>query len=410
MATAHTAAQTREQLVAAAREIAPAIAERAADCETQRRLPAETIVDFRRAGLLRALVAPAYGGYGLEIGTVIETSREIARACGSSGWCLAICTLHTDLASGFPQAAREKIFAERPDPVICGVFMPSGTATRASDGWRLTGAWNFASTCDHADFGLFAAVINDPREGDPPVASFALRRDQFSIVDNWHTAGLCGTGSKQVVINDAVIADSHVMAVVPGTVRAGGGDRRDDGRLSAGLPGSSVATLGLAGVAMGIALGALDRFEQRLKGKLREGSFKDNDRQVAAQLRFSESASEVDVAELLVLRDLDEMTADTLAGRRSNEQQRARYRRDAAWAIQACARATARLQPAAGAGSIMLADPLQRAVRDAQTISAHVVADLDGGHEAWARAPGAPRRRPPQLGTCAATGDEGSAS
>ena len=66
---------TREELQERARKLAPAIAERADECEKLRRLPDETIADFKRTGLLRALVLPLYGGYGLPIRTTIGTSR-----------------------------------------------------------------------------------------------------------------------------------------------------------------------------------------------------------------------------------------------------------------------------------------------------------------------------------------------
>ena len=117
---------TRQELVERARKLAPVLAERAQECERLRRLPDETIRDFKRAGLLRAFVPPEFGGYGLEIGTVIDTSREIGRACGNSAWCLAICTLHNHIAAAFPEPARARVFADGPDPVVCGVFMPAG--------------------------------------------------------------------------------------------------------------------------------------------------------------------------------------------------------------------------------------------------------------------------------------------
>ena len=66
-------------------------------------------------------------------------------------------------------------------------------------------------------------------------------------------------------------------------------------------------------------------------------------------------------------------------------EQRARYRRDAAWSVQVCAGAVARLQPAAGAHAIFLDDAMQRALRDVQSISAHVVANWDQAGETFAR-------------------------
>ncbi|MEE2672861.1 MAG: hypothetical protein VX466_03645 [Myxococcota bacterium] len=376
---------TREELEERARKLAPAIAERAVECERLRRLPDETVADFRRLGLLRAFVAPAYGGYGLPIGTVIGTSRTLAGACGSSGWCLAICTLHNHVVSAFPEPVQEAVFADNPDAVVCGVFMPAGRAVSGDGGVRVTGAWDFASTCDHADHAVLAAFLCDTADGEPTgIGNVLVDRGDFEIEDNWQVAGLCGTGSKRVIVNDLFVPQERVLVGHPGgfgdPALAATGRRQSDG-----LPGNSVATLGLTGVALGIADGALERFRDRLATKVRVVSFKTADQQVGAQLRYAESAAEVDAAGLVVERDMEEMTADARAGREATMSQRARYRRDAAWSVRACAGAVARLQPAAGAHAIFLDDPMQRALRDIQSISAHIVANWDQAGETFAR-------------------------
>lgn len=378
---------TRRELVERARKLAPRLAERAAECERLRRLPEATVADFRREGLLRAFVAPERGGYGLEVATVIETARELGRACGSSAWCLAICTIHNHIVSAFPDLAQDRVFANGPDPVVCGVFIPGGSAVATSGGYRLSGRWDFASTCDHADFAVLAAFLV-PAPGAAPIgmASLLVERGQFTVEDNWHVSGLAGTGSKRIVVEGAEVPAERVLPTDLEAAITGDRETTGRGRLSAGLPGNSVATLGLTGVALGIAGGAIDRFRERLAGKLRSASPKTAEQQVGGQLRLAAAAAEVDAAELLVLRDCAEMTADACAGRSASLEQRARYRRDAAWAIQACAGAVQRLQPAAGAHAIFLDQPIQRAARDIQALAAHVVADWDASGEAYARA------------------------
>jgi len=378
---------TREELVERARALAPRLAERAAECERLRRLPDATIEEFRREGLLRTFVAPRYGGHGLDLATAIETTREVGRACGSSAWCLAICTVHGHVVSAFGDAAQDLVFANGPDPVVCGVFVPGGSAVVSGGGYRLSGRWDFASTCDHADFAVLAAFVV-PAPGAPPtgMASFLVERAQFSIEDNWHVSGLAGTGSKRVVVDGVEIPRERVLPTDLEAAVTGDRETTGRGRLSAGLPGNSVATLGLTGVALGIALGAIDRFRERLAGKLRLATPKTVEQQIGGQLRLAEAAAAVDAAELLVLRDCAEMAADAQAGRPATLEQRARYRRDAAWSIQTCARAVQRLQPAAGAHAIFLDQPIQRAARDIQAFAAHVVADWDTSGESYARA------------------------
>jgi len=381
---------TRSELVERARKLAPAIAERACECEELRRLPDETMAELKRAGLLRAFVAPEFGGYGLEIGTVIDTSRELAKACGSTGWCLAICTLHSHIVSGFSRKVQADVFENDPDAVVCGVFMPAGRAYAVDGGYCLNGCWDFASTSDHSDYAVLAGLHFDDLEAasDPAAVprgmmNFLLPRADYAIEDNWFVSGMKGTGSKQVVVKDAFVATECALLGAMGSEAGGLGPAT---RLSEGLPSLAVATLGLTGVAIGIAEGALEFFRARLETKVRVTSAKTSGQQLGAQLRYAKSAAEVDAAELIVHRDLDEMTRNARQGVEASYEQRARYRRDAAWAIQTCAKAVARLQPAAGGHAIYTSESLQRSLRDIQAFAAHIVADWDAGAEAYARA------------------------
>ena len=380
---------SREELVERARGLAAGIRELSGKTEQDRVVPPETFQAFKDAELLRAFVPDAYGGHALDFPTVIEISREIARACGSSGWCLAICTLHNGMVAGLSAAAQEEVFGPSPDSVVCGVFMPGGVATAVEGGYRLTGGWDFASGCDHASHALLAAGVRPDPEADPTgFGNFLVRREDFSIEDNWYVAGLSGTGSRRVVVEDVFVAEefssqrSHgQMAENPSASERG---KRDGGFR--GLPMNSVATLGLAGVPIGIARGALEDFRDRLASKVRVGTFRGPQDQVGAQMRLSEAAAEVDSVELLVLRDCEEMERTFAEGKEATLEQRGRYRRDAAYAFHICARAVARLLPASGAHSIFRDNPLQRALRDTQVMAAHIVADWDMSRETYAKA------------------------
>jgi 3-hydroxy-9,10-secoandrosta-1,3,5(10)-triene-9,17-dione monooxygenase len=379
---------TQEELVERARALAQKVADRAEESERLRRLPDETMDEIRESGLLRTVVPTSLGGHGLGFGAAIEVTREVAEACGSTAWCLAICALHNGLVSGLPEPARRAVFGSLPDPVVCGVFMPGGEATPAAAGaHRLSGEWDFASACDHADFAFLGALVPDG-SGPPRLAAFLVRRSDFRIEDNWFAAGLAATGSKRIIVDDVLVPSgwetfSPLGEEPPASLEEV--SETSQGRPVA-PPVTSIATLGLTGVPIGVARGALAEFRQRLSTKLRHGSFKPAEQQIGPQLRLAEASVEVDAAELVVQRDCAEMAAWAERGLRATAEQRGRYRRDAAWAFQTCARAVARLQPAAGARSVFLDSPLQRAMRDLLAMSTHIVADSDAGGEAYSRA------------------------
>jgi alkylation response protein AidB-like acyl-CoA dehydrogenase len=378
-------------LVERARELGPSFLERARETELQRRLPDATAAALRASGLLGALVPKDFGGLDLEIRSVVETARELGRYCGNTAWCAAIFTLHNRIVASLPEAAQHEVFGSGPDAMVCGVFMPSGFARPVDGGFRLTGAWDFASGCDHAGHATFAALIRDDAEAAPRgMGTFLVRRADFRIDDNWHVAGLCGTGSKRVAVEDAFVPSDWMIEMTDGVVFG-----RRSSHATGGLPGNSVATLGLTGVPIGIAEGAIAAFQERLETRVRVTTGKTPEQQIGAQIRLADSCAEVDAAQLIALRDCEEMTLDAQADRTATDEQRGRYRRDAAWVFKTCARAVARLQPAAGAHGIFLDEFIQRAVRDTGVMSAHIVADFDAAAEAFVRARlGLPRTDP----------------
>src|SRR5687767_2370275 len=73
-----------------ARALAPRIREHAAEIEAARQLPADLVMDIARAGLFKVAVSEADGGLGADILTTLRVIEEIARADGSTGWCLAM--------------------------------------------------------------------------------------------------------------------------------------------------------------------------------------------------------------------------------------------------------------------------------------------------------------------------------
>lgn len=375
------AVPTRADMVSRARALAPSLAQQAEKTEDLRRLPEETVQAFQDSGLLRIFVPRRYGGYDLDLGTVIETAREVGRGCGSSGWCLAIASLHNWMVTNFPEPAQDEVFGSSADAVVCGVFMPGGWARPVQGGHRLEGQWDFASGSDHSSHAILSALIREDAEAPVEgLSNFLVRREDFQIEDNWHVAGLCGTGSKRVIVSDTFVpGDWSTSLSKEGAV---GETPGDDVRL----PFNSVASLGLVGAALGIAHGALGHFHERLADKVRVGTFRGVEQQVGAQHRLAESAAEVDAAELLALRDADEMERSVAEKRSATAEQRGRYRRDAAYIFQTCARAVARLLPASGAHAIFRDAPAQRSLRDIQVMATHIVADWDLARESYARA------------------------
>src|SRR5262249_62284250 len=71
-------------------------------------------------------------------------------------------------------------------------------------GYRLKGAGGFCGGCDNAQWQLLGGMIPQP-DGAVKPGFFLMPTSDISIDDNWHTMGLAGTGSKNIVARDVFV-------------------------------------------------------------------------------------------------------------------------------------------------------------------------------------------------------------
>lgn len=348
----------RDELLLRAAALVPVLKQRAARTEELRQIPPETVHDLRTSGLIRIGNPERYGGQGLEIDTAHEVAWELARGCGSTGWCYSLWTVHNWWLGHFPERAQEEFFADGPDTLFSSGLNPAGgKATPVRDGYRVSGRWGFSSGCDAATWLMVATGTQTAQTW------LLLPRSDYEIVDTWFAAGMRGSGSKDVVVSDAFVP--AYRALDPN--RAGADDLTGwalHKRLSYRVPLRSLTGWDLAAPVVGMAQGAIDAFVSRT----RESASVDS---VAMHLRLAEASAEVDAARALHRADIREMLDAATRGETLTDVDRARFRRDKAFVTKLCVRAVNRLFEAAGAHAILESDPLQRVHRDAHAASHH---------------------------------------
>ena len=130
---------TREALVARATQLVPVLRERAYEAEGIRRVPESNVQALKAAGLFKTIQARRYGGYQMDLHTHLDVVSEIARGCGSTGWCLGVMQAHSWLVALFPVQVQEETYGVHPDTLIAAVLAPRGTAKKVDGGVRLRG-------------------------------------------------------------------------------------------------------------------------------------------------------------------------------------------------------------------------------------------------------------------------------
>jgi len=362
---------TPAEYLSRTRDLLPALRERAPHIEHLRRLPDETLKEFQEAGLFRALQPRRYGGYELDPGVFFQAGIDIGTVCGSSAWILTVVGVHNWQLALFPPQAQEDVWHEDSSVQISSALAPTGTVEGVDGGFRLRGRWSFSSGCDFCQWVVLGGIVPPTQEGEPPdLRSFLVPRRDYTIDDNWHVIGLCGTGSKDIVVEDAFVPEYRTHSYLDAFYLRNPGAAVNDAPLYR-LPFGVVFPYALVAPAVGVALGALHAFRDHTRARVspRDKSMVAEDPFV--QFRLADAAADVDAARHRLLQNFAEMMRLARAGQEIPLESRARYRWDAAKATTWCVQALDRLFEASGGRAIFLHNPLQRAWRDVHAIRAH---------------------------------------
>jgi 3-hydroxy-9,10-secoandrosta-1,3,5(10)-triene-9,17-dione monooxygenase len=356
-----------------ARELAPALRRRARATEQLRRILDETVSDFAAAGFYRIFQPRRYGGYEMDYGTQLELAAELGRGCASSAWDASITACHSWILGMFPPEAQEDVWGGNRHALVSTSFLGVDPRTHpAKDGFRASGRWKFSSGVQHCDWVILMILV-PPRGGEgPPERAFGLvPLAECRVEDTWHVAGLAGTGSNDVVVDDAHIPAHRVLRVADTRGGPTPGSAVNDGYLYR-LPLFTVFPYNIVGPGIGAARGALETVVESVAGRTSQTTRAKVAEQQSAHLRLSRAAAEVDAAYALIRRNCDEFNAVVKAGGLPTTDQRVRYRRDTSYAAATCARAIDRVLPLMGGQGLSLDSPVQRAWRDAHAVAQHI--------------------------------------
>jgi 3-hydroxy-9,10-secoandrosta-1,3,5(10)-triene-9,17-dione monooxygenase len=386
---------TDQTYLANVRELVPAIRARAAACEALRRLPDETLAEYQKRGLLRALQPARWGGHELSPLTFFAAASAVAAACPSSGWFLSVVGIHNWQLGLFPEQAQEDVWGTDTSVLISSSYAPTGKVERIEGGFRLSGRWSFSSGCDHCQWAFLGGVA--PGDGPfPDMRTFLVPRSDYKIIDNWHVAGLAGTGSKDVVVDGAFVPEHRTHRFVDAYMFQNPGQAVNTGVVFR-LPFGCLFAFCIAVPALGAARGALDSYRTYMQKKIAayDGSKVADD--PFAQRRLSEAAVEIDAAEAEVRSTWERICALAAAHDTIALDLRARARWSAANIVQRGVRAVDLLFEASGGRALFLDNPIQRYFRDVHAMRAHALNNPDKASQIFGYAELHPGDAPPDI-------------
>jgi alkylation response protein AidB-like acyl-CoA dehydrogenase len=368
-----------DELLARAQAMVPEIRELAAATERNRNLFPHIVEKIRAAELLRACRPAMFGGFEYDGELALRIAMTISQGCASTGW-----TVNGAVSNGLSLAhwsieAQREIWGDDGDPFTFACFAPTGTAVPVAGGYRLSGRWSFASGCDISAWGKLGAMIQ--RDGGPPEgAFFLLPSGDYEIIDTWFVCGLSGTGSKDIVVEDAFVPAHRVLTFAETRAGTAPGARHHDNpiyRIPLLMLGASM----LASTAVGAARGALDAYLDMTAGRTTRGALAGGGLRMrefaTVQLRLAEAAAAVEATELILLTDMRNAMEKLRRGEEITVADRIRARRNQAYVTKLAVQAVEALNASTGGYGLHLDNPVQRAWRDANAVARHVSLNWD---------------------------------
>jgi alkylation response protein AidB-like acyl-CoA dehydrogenase len=333
-----------------------------------RRVPDETVNDYKAMGLIRATQPKRFGGYEIDWDTLCEVSQILAAGCGSQAWIQRIMADHAQMLGTFPVEAQDEVWRFNEDALISASFDPVGRAEPVQCGFLFSGRHGFSSGVDHADWVICGGYILRDGAKDGP-HFFLVPRSDITIIDDWNMMGLSGTGSKTFEVVNAFIPEHRVLDGKLANRGEGPGTKVNKALVYRIPRGSGITTAGFAALTVGMAKGVLQEWlDYTRERKSRGVSIADlaTTQEIAAR-----SSGEIAAAEALYLSSLKQSVRGIEMGQPVTAFMKATSKRNVCLAAQMCLKATTRLFNSAGGRALSLDGHLQRQYRNLLGAASH---------------------------------------
>jgi indole-3-acetate monooxygenase len=359
-----------QRILSDVHEFARSLSVRAAEIEAGRRLPPHLVDELKALGLFRMMVPKSHGGLEIEFPQSIDILAALAAGDGATGWTVMIGCETPQLFSLLPRASFDAAYAGGPDTICAGAFAPQGKAVVDRAGYRASGRWGFASGCQHADwiFGQCVVLENGtplpgPVPGAPKLRCMVLPASAWQIHDTWHTAGMRGTGSHDIGIEDLHVDEEWTFDLWFGQPSLGGAS------FAAPLLQFSMH---IGAVALGIAEGAIaDLLALAGTRKVRLYAKAELADQPLFQYRLGHAEVEARAARAFLHSCAESYWAQANAGAIDPTTLFTRVLSTVAWVVETSTRIVDACYQAGGGSALYDKSPLQRRLRDIHTLTQH---------------------------------------
>ena len=280
-----------QQLINAAKAMAPALRARRASAKADVRVSDDTVAEFHRAGFFKILQPEQWGGYAMDPQVFYAVGLEIARFCPSSAWILGVIAVHNWQLAVFDDRAAQDVWAADPAVLISSSYAPVGKVKVVDGGFTLSGRWSFSSGSEHCQWAFLGAVVPTPQAPFDMAnyRTFLVPISDYKIVHNWDVVGLQGTGSHDIVVENAFVPEYRTHKAMDGFLCDNPGNAVNSAPLYR-MPFMQVFVRAVCTATLGACDGALDAFVEVAKTRQVGPNKMKNDpfaRVIAAEVKTS---------------------------------------------------------------------------------------------------------------------------
>ena len=358
---AEQGAQMLERVLA----LQPLFRENAQRAREERRVPAENIQALQDAGFFLALQPAHWGGFELDPQDFFRMQMSIAEACMSTAWASGIVSVHAFQLALMDRRAQADVWDQDIHTRVSSSYAPMGKVEPVEGGFKFSGRWGWSSGCDHCSWVLLGGILPDGT-----YRTFLLPRSDYEIVDTWQAMGLQGTGSNDIVVNDAFVPDYRTHRQSDGFAGTNPGVR-DDSALLYRLPWAQLFIRVVSTPAIGAARDALNLYRE-LVTKKASGDITKLAGDTSTQMRIAEATNTLDEMSAVLFRNFDSMQGLLRNGEAIDLESRILYRYQASLVIEKCMAVVDSLFSSAGGSSVFLGSQIQGRFMDIHTARAHV--------------------------------------
>jgi len=373
-------------MVDRARALLPLLRERAARTEELRRLPPETERDLHDAGLFRILQPKRVGGSELDYVALVDVAEILGHADASVAWNLANLASHHWMLAMFDKRAQDAVWDRDANALIASSFIfPAGRARKVEGGYRLHGSWPFSSGVASCEWNMLASVVSSDDEADGiEYRLFLVHKSDYRILDTWNASGLQGTGSNDVEVREAFVAEPLTVAMNDIAGGPAPGSAVNPNPLYT-LPVVSLFPYVLSGVALGNAQACLDDYIELAQHRASTSNRARLGDLQSTQIKIAEASAKIDAARLIMRSNCIEAMEDARRRHIPDMASKTRLRRDGAYSVNLCTEAVSLLFSASGARGLFTTSVLQRQFRDAHAINSHIAFNFDAAGTNYGR-------------------------